>query len=289
MTLVRQSVATFLALALFCAPVGAQGLLDSAVHEAREPPTPDAAPAAKQSSHENKESHGHDHSDRCPTEDRQIFVIGVYLSIAAITSPWWGPHLALGDQFSAPSSFRDYPGQTDPGYMWIGEDWSATGKPYSVRASVEYDNDLEDLSRIGTKLLVETKQRWGIDTQWNQYFENRPGRVDELTTGDLNLTFRFAQSETMQFRSGLGVNFLHNRGGTDAGFNFTYGVDWYPTKLLISSTEIDWGYVGNASLFHFRTTLGVHYRRLETYVGYDYTNIETVELNGLVSGIRVWF
>lgn len=288
--LVRRPVLTLLACALLCATASAQGLLDSAVYEAREPATPDAAPPQSQESAPKRKRGQHeDDCEPCSANSGSLYAAGAFIVGGAITSPWWGPHLALGDKFGVPSSFRHYPGQAEPGYMWIGDQTAAVGKPYSVRASVEYDNDFQDLSRIGTKLLVESKQRWGIDTQWNQYFENRPGRVDELTTGDLNLTFRFAQSETMQFRSGLGVNFLHNRGGTDAGFNFTYGVDWYPTKLLISSTEIDWGYVGNASLFHFRSTLGIHYRRLETYVGYDYTNIESVELNGLVSGIRVWF
>ncbi|TWT32665.1 hypothetical protein [Blastopirellula retiformator] len=289
MTIARRSISTLLTLALLCATAKADGLLNSAVSEAREGPTPSSAPAPSSSSKQSNHTDDDCSCDDSSSDSSGLFAGGVVLTLGALSSPWWGPHMALGDKFGVPSSFRDYPGQSTPGYMIIGEEWAERGKPYSVRTSVEYDNDFSDLSRIGTKLLVESKQRWGVDTQWNQYFENRPGRVDELTTGDVNLTFRFAQSETMQFRSGLGVNFLHDRSGTDAGFNFTYGVDWYPTKLLISSSELDWGYVGNASLFHFRTTLGIHYRRLETYIGYDYTNIETVELNGLVSGIRVWF
>lgn len=289
--LVRRMFLTLLVCAMTCVTGTAQGLLESAVNEAREPAPPPAGDApVEQHKSKSKKSHHHDDCDDSSSSDSSLFIAGVFLTGVAVTSPWWGPHQALGDDFARPSSFQAYPGQLESGYLLLGEERAEMGKPYSVRASVEYDNDFHDLSRIGTKLLVEGKQRWGVDTQWNQYFENRPNNVDELTTGDLNLVYRFAQSESVQFRSGLGVNFLHHRQqGTEAGFNFTYGFDWYPTKHLISSNELDWGYVGNASLFHLRSTIGVHFRRLETYIGYEYTNIETAELYGLVSGIRVWF
>jgi hypothetical protein len=39
----------------------------------------------------------------------------------------------------------------------------------------------------------------------------------------------------------------------------------------------------------FRTTAGVLFHGVETYVGYEYTDIGRAHWNGLVAGLRVWF
>lgn len=185
--------------------------------------------------------------------------------------------------------FSDYPYQHDFGYMLMGDEWYGIGKFKSVRASVEYGSDFSGLSRIGTKVLIEGNRRWGIDTQWDEYFENVPGGTDQLTLGDINVTLRYFQAYHGQLRFGLGANILADEQGTEAGFNFTGGYDAYLGKPWIWSSEFDVGNVGSAGLFRFRTTLGMNWKRLEAFTGYQYTNIEGAELNGFVSGLRVWF
>ena len=127
-------------------------------------------------------------------------------------------------------------------------------------------------------------------------FEDRPpvgclpsDRYDHLWVGDCNLVYRFAQSPRSQWRAGLGFNWLDDHIETDYGFNFTYGFDFYPVQPLILSTEIDWGTLGRAGAFHFRTTVGVILHRVETYVGYEYRDIGSFQFNGLIGGVRLWF
>ncbi|RCS54706.1 hypothetical protein DTL42_06150 [Bremerella cremea] len=186
--------------------------------------------------------------------------------------------------------FSDYPYQHDFGYMLVGDEWYGIGKFNSVRASVEYGSDFSGLSRIGTKVLVEGNRRWGLDTQWDEYFENVPGGgTDQLTLGDINVTLRYFQAYHGQLRFGLGANILADEQGTEAGINFTGGYDAYLGKPWIWSSEFDVGKVGSAGLFRFRTTVGVNWKHIEAYTGFQYTNIEGAELNGFVSGLRVWF
>ena len=120
--------------------------------------------------------------------------------------------------------------------------------------------------------------------------EDLPGnRYDELWVGDCNLIFRFAQSPHMQWRTGLGLNWLDDPIGTDFGFNFTYGVDWFPRKPWVVSAELDWGTLGRAELFHFRTTVGAVIHGMEAYTGYEYYDVDRTQINALIGGVRLWF
>jgi len=76
---------------------------------------------------------------------------------------------------------------------------------------------------------------------------------------------------------------------TDVGFNFTYGVDFYPSRPWILSAELDWGSLREAELFHFRSTAGVVLWSIEAYAGYEYWNIDASQTSALVAGVRVWF
>lgn len=283
-------------------PAMSAGILSSAANETRTddpPPTPDP-PKPK-----SEKKHHHSDCDDCDDDlgNAGIKLFGGMLALGALATA----NAAIPQRRSViythdsgqeetivlighPGYFSDYPYQYDFGYMLMGDEWYGVGKYKSVRASVEYASDFSRLSRIGTKLLVEGNRRWGLDTQWDEYFENVPGGgTDQLTLGDINVTLRYYQGYHGQLRFGLGANILADTNGSEAGINFTGSYDAYIGKPWIWSTEFDLGKVGSADLFRFRSTLGVHWKRLEAYSGYQYTNLEGVELNGFVSGLRVWF
>ena len=136
---------------------------------------------------------------------------------------------------------------------------------------------------------MEHSSRFGIDAEADYRYEDLGLGTDDLWTGDVNLVFRFAQSETVQMRSGIGVGWLSDQLGTEAGFNFTYGGDWTPADPWIFSADIDWGRLGETSVFHGRATAGVKYHRLEIYTGYDYYDLGDTAINGLIGGVRLWF
>jgi hypothetical protein len=139
-------------------------------------------------------------------------------------------------------------------------------------------------------LILETTSRFGIDSSFLYLTERFPDADDDhLSLGDCNLIYRFAQSSRAQMRTGIGANWLNDSTRTDLGFNFTYGGDFFPCKPWVISAVVDWGTLGHAGLFRFRTTAGVIFDRFEGYVGYEYLDIGTTQGNFLIGGARVWF
>ena len=214
-----------------------------------------------------------------------------------LATPYWAPAVALGDDFiSMRGYFAHYPHQYDLGYMMI-DPFKAHGLagprvPYawSVRASGEYGTNFNHLEWIGGRLLVDSRWRLGLDSDVRYLLEERPGRPsDDLWFGDTNLVYRFAQSERLQLRSGLGMNFLSDDRQNDAGFNFTYGGDWFPSRPWVLSAEIDLGTLGHTHAYHFRGTAGVSCGVGEAYAGYDYYDIGRTQVAGLVAGLRLWY
>lgn len=215
---------------------------------------------------------------------KPVFVAGV----AAATSPFWGPPKAVGDDFTFDTSFTSHPYDGPGG--WLDLEGRATQKPWLVRLSGEYGDGFDGHQRIGGKLRLDTTWRLGVDASWDYRREDLSrGRHDRLWTGDCNAIFRFAQSEHLAMRTGFGVNWLNSDTVDDIGFNFTYGGDWFPADPWVISGEIDWGRLGDAGLFHARGTVGVQIENAEIYIGYDYFDVDSVTLDGIVAGIGLWF
>ncbi len=154
----------------------------------------------------------------------------------------------------------------------------------------DYADNFGHLSGVDGQLILETTSRFGIDTSF-RYLTERSSSADDdhLGLGDCNLVYRFAQSPRAQMRTGIGANWLNDSTRTDLGFNFTYGGDFFPARPWVLSAAIDWGTLGHAGLFRFRTTAGVILDRFEGYVGYEYLDIGSTQGNFLIGGVRVWF
>ena len=165
-----------------------------------------------------------------------------------------------------------------------------TARRWGGQFQADYADEFDALTGIGGQLILESTLRFGFDAS-AQYLRQRmpDGDYDHLTIGDCNLIYRFAQCPQAQMRVGLGANWLNDSKQTDLGFNFTYGGDFFPQKPWVLSSAIDWGTLGHAGLFRFRTTAGVIFNRFESYVGYEYLDIGTTQGNFLIGGLRVWF
>jgi hypothetical protein len=207
-----------------------------------------------------------------------------------LATPWWGPIMLLGNT-DQDAEFTRFPYADDSaGFLLMDapiEDRQS--KTWSTRLSMNYGTDFHGLEKTGGRLRLDTTSRWGIDTEWDHRRERLANGYDQLSTGDVNVVDRFAQSERAQFYTGLGVNWLSDQIGTEAGFNFTYGFDLFPIQPWVLSGSIDVGQLGKATLFHGRGTVGVLLDRFELFTGYDYYNLEGVRLDGLIAGVQVYY
>jgi len=231
-------------------------------------------------------------------DDGSLTELVAWGALAVVAAPFCLPRSAIDDESFEPGRFDRYPFyDCNPGLMRVdrddcdGPDPLISTKAYHwlVRFRTEYTESFDDLSRTGGQLLWDTSSRWGIDTQFDNLRESRDLQPDDdLWIGDANWVYRFAQSPRVQMRTGIGFNWLKDDSKSDFGFNFTYGGDFFVKKPLVVSTEIDWGLLGNANLFRGRVTTGIAWHRCELYTGYEHLKIGSMELNGLVAGIRLW-
>jgi hypothetical protein len=231
------------------------------------------------------------HTDSDPDLDAmkgQLILAGVYVAGFTVTSPIWLPMVVMDDSLGQQGAFPGFPYRNSSGYITNAPTASTRG--WAGRFDVEYVASFDQVDKIGGHLLLETASRFGLDMR-AQHLEERlaTGGRDQLWLGDCNLTFRFAQSNWGQFRTGLGLNWLTDDRQTDVGFNFIYGADFVPRQPWVLSATLDAGTLGRAALFRFQATVGAMVNRFEFYTGYEYTDIQRTHWNGLIGGVRLWF
>lgn len=226
-------------------------------------------------------------------DDINGLVARIFFYVA--TSPFWVPPVMLHDDFKAESYFTSYPyekldGDRYSGFMMLDPKYPQFFSRRSLRVTGQYGTTFDDLSHLGGRLQFDGRRRFGIDASAKHYFEDRSdGTQDELTLGDVNMVFRFAQSRRVQMRTGIGFNWLSDADQNDFGFNFTYGGDWFPDDPFVVSTDFDCGGLGDSHLLHVRITGGILLHNVESFMGYDYLNVGGVDHGSLIAGIRFWF
>lgn len=206
---------------------------------------------------------------------------------AAFLSPFTVPRILMADNRESAGYFLDYPYDEGlPGWLDIRPPGCPDHcKLWTVRGSVDYGNDLDDTQWLRGQLLADTTLRLGIDASWTSFDGyHRPGHCSCLDIGDFNFVYRFAQSPKLVLRAGGGINWQVDQRDSDVGLNLTYGGDWFPVKPLVFSFEADVGI-----LTRVRASLGAVYKHGEMYLGYDYYRVDSVNLDGPMAGVRLWF
>lgn len=246
--------------------------------------TSSATPPRKSNSHSHHSNH--DCDDDGDSLSDQLAAAGLLGFGAAVTSPFWAPHLILGDDLERDGYFPKHPYENIDGALTHDAGVSGTHDTAITLQGV-LGSDFEDLFLFNGRALIEHRTRFGIDTEFNYRREGvTGGNHDHLWNGDFNVTYRFAQSEHWLIRAGLGVNWLDNQGDAEAGFNFTYGVDWYPLDPIIVSGVIDWGRIAGAGLFHGRATVGLVRDGWGAFTGYDYFRISDSDSHSWILGFE---
>ncbi len=223
----------------------------------------------------------------------------VVLALYIVASPWWLPHAALGDQWGRPFAYLSHPyadghsgyvlqaGRDAPGHDASGR--AVLGAGTSVRASVEGGLIDPTMTRFGLAGRISGSSRFEVETRWDLFSEALPGgAIDQLWLGDVTVTWQHAVGRHGQFRSGLGVRALVDRGETTYGINFTYGMDLYPVRPLVLHAAVDLGTVGQAVVTQVQASFGLMLGPLELYAGYDQTWIDDIDLGGPTVGLRMW-
>lgn len=272
------------------------GLLDSARKEVRTPAPASSSPSAP------KECKGGTDldfsSDDLFGEDAVFSALGK-LGMQLFIAPVSMPIAVLEDEYIFSSRFVQYPyARGWKGSMQIspltneleGKVPATWERMFSFRTSIEAGSNFNGLNRFGGTFLIDSMTRFGIGGSLH-YYEEKKDRFspDQLWLGDVELLYRFAQSEDTQFRVGVGTRFLHDNLKTDWGINFIYGFEVFPKRPWTIGGQLELGTLGEASVIRATGKVGRNWKHGEFYMGYDFLRIGKVRLDGPMLGLRVWF
>ena len=163
-------------------------------------------------------------------------------------------------------------------------------EPWHARFAIQYASDSDELSQFGFDFLANETHGFGIQTGINLHREKGFDYRDHLWQGDVNIVYELFASPHVRARAGLGVNWLADSYGAEAGVNMTLSADVELISNVILAGEVDYGTLGDADYFHGRATLGIQTMgKFEYFAGYDYVDIGGAKIDGVVAGLRVRF
>ena len=157
---------------------------------------------------------------------------------------------------------------------------------WSMRLTAFYGSNFDRLNHGGLSLLIQETGGLGIDASVTTFRESSPSVRNHIWLGDANIVLEGITGD-LRGRVGLGVNWLADSVGADAGFNLTFGLDVKISDRLIGSGEIDFGSLGATDLFHTQVSLGYRIQKSEIVTGYDYYNIGGTGIDGWFLGFRI--
>jgi hypothetical protein len=224
-----------------------------------------------------------------------------------LLSPFWIPHVivegptAIEGWSFAPSPYAD----GAAGYLRrsaSGPDNDPPGMDPAKRRPVAFQVAFDGLAgadgsfgRVQASARILTTARFELDAAYGYYFERgAAGAVSSAWLGHGHLSYRFAQSEHVQFRAGAGVRHWIDARGSALGPDAVYAVDIAWRRPVTTSLEASAGYLGNAAWAgELRGTVGCVMRFAEIFAGYDGVWIggpgPTAYLGGPIAGMRAYF
>ena len=148
--------------------------------------------------------------------------------------------------------------------------------------------DSETLEHGNLSWLLQVPGSVGLDTSLTMFRESDRTFRDHLWLGDVNLVFEPIVGP-LRGRFGVGINWMHDNGGTESGGNLTAGFDWLMFDILNTSGEIDYGTLGQADYFHGQISAGIQLGFVELFVGYNSYDIGGAKIDGTMTGLRFKF
>ena len=276
-------------LLLTASPVFGQGSLETI----RNPPprqssSPPRAPR-------DLEEHHHHYSQlpfggEATSMDLETATASSILAAWVLSLPFTVPQMIFEDNDTS-GAFIKYPfARAHDGNMVINPFPGEGAESSHLRLRLDYGDNFRDQQKISTHFLFESRNRLGVDASFDYLRESISlGDHDQLWMGDVNLIWRFAQSERAQMRVGLGMNWLRDPGGSQEGINFTYGGDFYFKESRVLSADLDWGRLGKVGLFRFRTTYGRQIGRAKLYLGHEYLSVGDFQHHYFITGMSFDF
>jgi hypothetical protein len=172
-------------------------------------------------------------------------------------------------------------------------------RSWALATSLEAGSDFSGLHRGGATVRLFMPVPLELEGRFFYFAEanGEPGN-DWASVSNLNLSWRFAATRSVQFRSGIGYQHWYEDAETESsnplraqlrhrpGFQFHYGMDAYPGRPFTLSAEARLGNLGQALVWELRGTVGVALGPVEVFGGYQALDIGGSSLGSPLLGVR---
>jgi len=150
-------------------------------------------------------------------------------------------------------------------------------------------SDFDGITSGGLGARLQAPGSFGLESSVMTLRESFDGYRNHLWIGDVNLTYEILNRQNVRGRVGLGVNWLNDAWGGEAGFNLTAGIDLRLTDRVTLALEGDVGNLGDADFFHARVNAARRFENVELMLGVDHFNIGGTEVNSVFTGMQLRF
>ncbi len=103
------------------------------------------------------------------------------------------------------------------------------------------------------------------------------------------IVYELIHTPAVRMNAGVGVNWLADAIGAEAGVNLTGGIEWRVTENWFSTGNLDVGTLGASELLHGRATIGRQFEQFEWFLGFDYYSLGSEEIRGAMAGLQFRF
>ena len=168
----------------------------------------------------------------------------------------------------------------------IGRDWfyETASKVWATVGS-----DFDNITAGGIGLNLQVPGSIGLDGSVVTLRESVDDIRNHLWIGDVNLVYELLTAGNLRGRVGIGVNWLNDALGTEAGVNLTASFDLRLTNRLLLAAEGDLGNLGDADFFHGRVNFAFRFDACEWLLGLDHFNVGGAEVNNVFTGLQFRF
>ncbi|HSI04694.1 MAG TPA: hypothetical protein VLC93_09470, partial [Myxococcota bacterium] len=177
------------------------------------------------------------------------------------------------------------------------DDWATGGQSWAAQASLDGASIDGNTLRLRPRFRLFTPSRFELDAESSIYREELGARdrieldrdVDWMTVSTMHAAIRFAQSQAVQFRIGIGPRLMTTPDAAFMGWDLSYGFEAFPFRPVILAGSASMGTVGQAFVTELRGSVGFVVSAVEIMVGGERLQIGDTVLAGPTAGVRVWF
>ncbi|OVE76486.1 hypothetical protein BVX98_05770 [bacterium F11] len=217
----------------------------------------------------------------CEADKINDTIMGTFLVVYILGSPFHLPYSALNDEYGKPFGYQSYPFEEGNGLL------NQSPKHWSFNTNFLIQVLPGDTIGYRGDAHLTVEKRFNLETSLTKYEERINNRMEYLSFTEVLGTVTFAKNNNWNFRAGLGLERISGE-KVKNGMKFVYKVRLFQKPI---QANLDLGVTTGlgSPLWEIAPRVGLHFNRIEGFVGYRQKRISGENIRGPEFGLRFWF